>query len=800
MLKKLLLLALAVPASLSAQFQLDERQLILAEQSNVEKVIDKAVNYQMAEYGDRLNTDWKAGTFFTGLYAAYKATGNESYRQQAYDWCEKAGWKAQRKTFHADHICIAQTYLDIYQDTPEPKMIADIQSRLDQYFGKDKLEKHESGELGDGEFNGRNLWWWCDALYMAPPVMARMSQVTGDPKYTELMHELYWDTVDFLYRPEEGLFMRDRKYFNKKTGSGKPVFWARGNGWVYGGIVRIVDQLDKDDPMRQKYIDLYLELTKSLIKYQQEDGLWRASVNDPDWFPSKESTGSSFYCYGLLAGINRGWLDRETFLAPALAAWDGLLGCMNTDGRLGYAQIVGERPTKLIAQDQVDYAQGIFLLAAAELYNMNLTSEDFKKVQPKYEPHLLAKDSVWTWFNDERAVQNGQNLLLGGMTRAGKAKLNIYNKNAALAAFKLHEYELSSWTEKDDHNNPSFLFLNDEDLLIAYARHNSAAKWEYRRAKVHQDKRHMDVRLGEEKVYKTPRNTTYINLSQLSDENNRVYNFYRCIGWNPTVSWSDDGGETWSEAHEVLRSGDARVRPYVKYSNNGKDRIDLLYTDGHPRGEKTNSVYHIYYKGGKFHKSDGTVIGTMEDVLAGKPMVPQQGTKIYDGAEGGRGWVWDLEYGKDGAIHAASIRSNDHAEGLDLRYMYSDFDPKTKQWTCREIGFAGTRLYRGENHYAGGITVNPEDGNKVYISADVDPVTGKALAAGRYQLFEGTRSGEKWTWKQLTFDTQVDNLRPVMPRRRGESDVQTLVYFRGHYRTYRDYEVDQVGMFIPAGK
>ena len=59
-------------------------------------------------------------------------------------------------------------------------------------------------------------------------------------------------------------------------------------------------------------------MTPAIVKYQGEDGMWRPCVNDPQWYSMPESSGSGFFCYGLLAGINRGILDRETYLPIAL--------------------------------------------------------------------------------------------------------------------------------------------------------------------------------------------------------------------------------------------------------------------------------------------------------------------------------------------------------------------------------------------------------------------------------------------------------------------------------------------------
>ena len=52
---------------------------------------------------------------------------------------------------------------------------------------------------------------------------------------------------NYLYDKEEHLFYRDHRYFAKREANGKKVFWGRGNGWVLGGLVEILQALPKDE-------------------------------------------------------------------------------------------------------------------------------------------------------------------------------------------------------------------------------------------------------------------------------------------------------------------------------------------------------------------------------------------------------------------------------------------------------------------------------------------------------------------------------------------------------------------------
>ena len=432
------------------------------------------------------------------------------------------------------------------------------------------------------------------------------------------------------------------------------------------------------------------------------------------------------------------------------------------------------------------------VLIGQTLFASELIESAGKDIHGPYEIRQLAHDGAWTWFNDERVIVDRRILYIGSIDSQGRSRVDLYSLVSPLGNLPESEYILSSWRSRDDHNNPALLKLANSKILAAYTKHHLEPKLYWRLA---------DINTSGQKLIWGPQaqstveaKTTYSNLFQLSDENGRIYNFIRAIGFNPNFLYSDDMAETWSGPFVLIKSGNDRTRPYVKYSGNGKDRIDFLYTDGHPRDVPNNSVYHLYYKKGGFYRSDGTFIKTLEQVKQ-NPLVPSDGTKIYDGAsDTGRGWVWDLEYDTQGHPVAVYINSADHAEGKDLRYRYARWDSTQNEWIERQIDFAGTHLYVPENHYAGGITIDPDNTGTVYISADVNPATGAPNPSGHYQIFQGKvpRGNKDCQWTQLTFDAGVDNFRPVVPRRHGCKIC--LVWLRGQYKTYTNYKTSIVGI------
>ena len=78
----------------------------------------------------------------------------------------------------------------------------------------------------------------------------------------------------------------------------------------------------------------------------------------------------------------------------------------------------------------------------------------------------------------------------------------------------------------------------------------------------------------------------------------------------------------------------------------------------------------------------------------------------------------------------------------------------------------------------------------MFISANVNPVTGKS--PGRFEIYCGhTRDqGKTWKWTPVTRDSTVDNLRPIVPSNSGKQPV--MLWLRGSYRKYTNYDLQVV--------
>lgn len=333
----------------------------------IKKTMKKALDWQLEHPKHRL-TDWTNGAFYAGVFAAWETTHSKKIWKALYAMGEANEWKPGPRLQHADDHAICQTYIDMYRVSGEKKMIEPYIETMEKFL----VTPYKTTNVE------RCTWWWCDALFMGPAAIVKLGITLNEDKYLKLNDKLFRECYDLLYDKEEHLYARDINYkwdepgFEKKTETnGKKIFWSRGNGWVMGGLVRVIKELPKDYPTRDFYIQNYKEMAKRIISLQQEDGLWRASLLDPDAYPGGEASGSGFYTYALAWGINNGILDRETYLPAVEKAWVGLNGLIQPDGHVGWCQPIGADPRKDFSADSWEvFGTGAFLLAGSEVIKL----------------------------------------------------------------------------------------------------------------------------------------------------------------------------------------------------------------------------------------------------------------------------------------------------------------------------------------------------------------------------------------------------------------------------------------------
>jgi unsaturated rhamnogalacturonyl hydrolase len=329
--------------------------------ASVSTAIRKVADWQLARSQPYFDRIWTWSVLYSGFMAASDSLGDPKYRDAMEEMGKNSDWQLRSRLPDADDQSVGQTYLELYLLKKNPAMMTPTQAELNALLEA----PHVSKKAGKGI-----PWWWCDALFMAPPVWARMYAATGDHKYITYLDEEWVKTSDLLYDKREHLYARDADYLTRTEANGKKMFWSRGNGWVMGGLVRTLQYLPKNDPARNLYLTQLKEMAARVASLQGPDGLWRAGLLDPANYSEPEVSGSALFTYALAWGINQGVLDAKTYRPVVERAWAGMLKHVYADGRLGCIQQTGAEPAPFKATASYTYGVGAYLLAGSEISKM----------------------------------------------------------------------------------------------------------------------------------------------------------------------------------------------------------------------------------------------------------------------------------------------------------------------------------------------------------------------------------------------------------------------------------------------
>lgn len=342
------------------------------EAAEARSIIDKVNEHWQNNNDPEVNAFWDNAAYHTGNMEAYRLTGNEKWLDYSTRWAEHNGWAGAKSNdkekwkysygesdefvlFGDWQVCF-QTYADLYNILPEDKRIK---------RAREVMEYEMSTPRND-------YWWWADGLYMVMPVMTKLYKITDNAKYLDKLYDYIQVSDSIMYDTETGLYFRDGKYVYPahKSANGKKDFWARGDGWVLAGLAKVLQDLPVNYKHRQFFVDKYVKLADAVVACQQPAGYWSRSMLDEAHAPGPETSGTAFFTYGLLWGINNGYLNDAKYLEAAQKGWNYLKNtALQKDGRVGYVQPIGEKaiPGQVVdAKSTSNFGVGAFLLAASE--------------------------------------------------------------------------------------------------------------------------------------------------------------------------------------------------------------------------------------------------------------------------------------------------------------------------------------------------------------------------------------------------------------------------------------------------
>jgi unsaturated rhamnogalacturonyl hydrolase len=313
-----------------------------------------AADHWIAGHGSFGDSTWFNALFIKGDIEAYRMTGNKKYLTYATGWANHNKWLLPRHAPNYDGPEASQEYTDLYElDPAHPaKDIADTVAYL----------KRQTARVQGGKVSDLN---YVDAVRLgAMSDFARLGVPMKQPTWIAAMAKMFAYTESHIYDRKNSLWWRDSRWV------GTTQHWSRGNGWIVIALTDTIAALPAGDANRAHYISLLGAMFAKLKATQQKGGYWTADVDHPAAFPAPESSGTSFFTYGMARGIQLGYVDKATYLPVVQRAWGWLRNtALHSNGVVGYVQGPSSHPSQhqpISPTATSNYGVGAFLMAGVE--------------------------------------------------------------------------------------------------------------------------------------------------------------------------------------------------------------------------------------------------------------------------------------------------------------------------------------------------------------------------------------------------------------------------------------------------
>ena len=413
------------------------------------------------------------------------------------------------------------------------------------------------------------------------------------------------------------------------------------------------------------------------------------------------------------------------------------------------------------------------------LFVMAVLAACHLNAQETYSGTVVADEGAWCWFADPRALHYDNTSVEGGTSSVpinatyigyidvhGNVKATQYD----WIAKRKTDVLIRSYFQPDDHNNPTFVVLPDERVMIFYTRHTDEAKIWYRVSRKPGD----ISALGEEKYLATANNTTYPSPFILNDDPQHVYLCWRGIGWHPTIARitlpdeNDNCSFDFGPKQIVQSTG---ARPYAKYQSNGKDKIYLSYTTGHPDNEMPD---WLYFNVIDINNGNGPIL---RDLNGNQLSVIANGTfnvnktdnyaksypaTIVDNTANIRNWVWQIVLDED----EHPVIAYPHIDDAKTTHVYWYARWTGSAWRRTWVQYAGHAFHQNWNStercYSGGMSLDPDHVNDLYLS--IPTRNGAYNKDGIYEIWKYTidDEGNVAGSEQITKNSAKNNVRPYV--------------------------------------
>lgn len=208
---------------------------------------------------------------------------------------------------------------------------------------------------------------WDDTLFMTVLFLANMGRIEGKPEYIQEAQYQFLLHAKYLADSNTGLWYHGWTFNGNHNFAG--AFWGRGNCWVTIAIPEFLQMVPCEESVKQQLTQVLLNQVQSLVKYQNENGMWHTLIDDATSYV--ESSATCGFGYGILKAVHTGLIEKN-YEAAAFKALEPILGYIADTGvvnQVSYGTPMGRESKdfyKNIELRQMPYGQALAMLFLAE--------------------------------------------------------------------------------------------------------------------------------------------------------------------------------------------------------------------------------------------------------------------------------------------------------------------------------------------------------------------------------------------------------------------------------------------------
>lgn len=226
--------------------------------------------------------------------------------------------------YNIDNVNAGKTLFDLYKLTGKEK----YRKAIETIYGQVKNQpRTPSGNFWHKKIYPNQVW--LDGLYMGQPFYMQYEIEYNNCKNCMDSFNQFINVYNKMRDKNTGLyyhgFDESKEVFwaDKETGLSKN-FWLRALGWYSMALVDTIDIMpDSFKEQRDKLSEIYKELIDSMLKFQDESGMWYQVVDKGDREGNYlETSGSAIFAYSIMKSVRMGILD-ESYFAYGEKAFNG---------------------------------------------------------------------------------------------------------------------------------------------------------------------------------------------------------------------------------------------------------------------------------------------------------------------------------------------------------------------------------------------------------------------------------------------------------------------------------------------